>query len=445
MPEVVEDWAPPNLEDLAAAIQRMPQFTCDSCHVVIELEPRCGTCEKCVACCNCVMCDNCGVQTEEICRTCRRCRNRSPQCCRCIECDRCHEMRSQSHYCASCHLCREGCCICWTCGGCGALHTRQAGGLRPCRDCSRCLECCECRQMHFMAPMNPTFHLVPVGETDPRAEAQRIGPPPAYRLKNASHRFLSTEIEISGFRSGSNRHTARVIQKWKGAVVTDGSVSAGCELNTAPAAGDVFGAEIAEICEAIELDEGYAASNAGAHVHIDARDFRFYDIRRLVFLYEKIEDALYGLVAPFRRTSSYALPCGRMYSAHLHKGLVPKENKLLILKNMYNLVEKPTKNDMRRIKSSKGAGNRYHGLNLHSWMFRGTIECRIMHGSTSAEKLVNWGYLWAAILDAAMRMREADIEALRKKPIEIVLDIAPTDELKMWVENRWAFFHRNMR
>ena len=284
-----------------------------------------------------------------------------------------------------------------------------------------------------------------MGETDIRAEKDRKGPPTGYRAENPSGRFLATEIEVSGVLTGGNINTARVLKKWGGAIVGDGSVPNGFEINTAPAAGDVFIAELQEICEALQKDGAYADSNAGAHVHVDARDFQFYDMRRLVFLYAKVEDALYGLVAPGRLHSDYCHPCGELYTKNLRKGLVPKDNKVVLLKNMYNLSKDPDR-QIKDVRRSKGSTpNRYYGLNLHSWMYRGTIECRTMHGSTDATKLTNWGILWAAILDHAMKMTEKQIDALNKRPIELLYDIAPTEEMKQWVENRWAFFHRDRR
>lgn len=440
----------PTPAEIDAMFAAMPPFTCAACHTPVEEEPRCEHCGLCLACCTCEPCPGGGHMAATLCHRCGVCsrrRDAARPCCGCQPCARCHTPNPPSRLCPQCHLCLDGrCCMCWTCPRCHARHSRASGSaVRPCAICSACLACCSCRGLRWIAAGPPVFHLTPVGEADTRAENQRLGPPMHLRRNNPSHRFLSTEIEVSAVRSGSNINTARVVSRWGGAIVGDGSLgSGGFEINTAPAAGDVFGIQIEEICAALDRDQAYANSNAGAHVHIDARDFRFYDIRRLVFLYEKLEGAIYGLTAPHRANNHFSLPCGTLYSRNLRAGRVPKATKVILLKNLYALDGNPDKR-IKSFKRDKGAPNRYHGLNLHSWMFRGTIECRIMHGSTNAERLTNWGYMWASILDAAMRMRESEILALTKPGIELLYDIASTAQLKQWIDNRWSFFHRNRR
>jgi hypothetical protein len=234
-----------------------------------------------------------------------------------------------------------------------------------------------------------------------------------------------------------------VVAKWGGAIVGDGSLPGdGFEINTAPAAGDIFSEEMHEICEALKQDGGYITNQAGAHVHIDARDFTFYDIRRLIFLYEKIEKALFGIVAPHRAASTYCRPCGPTYARNLSRGLMPKANKAVILKNLYN-IDKADKS-FKTVRLSK-AGPRYNGLNLHSWMFRGSVECRIAHGTVDETKLVNWGVLWARILDFAYKNTESAITQLREIGLPLLCKIAEDDEMIQWIENRWATFHRDRR
>ena len=57
-------------------------------------------------------------------------------------------------------------------------------------------------------------------------------------------------------------------------------------------------------------------------------------------------------------------------------------------------------------------GERYRALNLHSFFYRGTVEFRHHHGTVIAAKMQGWGMVCASVLDAAMRMKVSDIEAL---------------------------------
>ncbi|RLD99145.1 MAG: hypothetical protein DRI92_02820, partial [Aquificota bacterium] len=46
---------------------------------------------------------------------------------------------------------------------------------------------------------------------------------------------------------------------------------------------------------------------------------------------------------------------------------------------------------------------RYHGLNLHSYWFRGTVEFRYMRGTLVGEVAENWILFTHALMEAAKR------------------------------------------
>ena len=371
----------------------------------------------------------------------------------CDHCDRCQD-HCECYFCGACGEVSEGscahcdngecCCECVICTGCG----------RECSDnyCSACSDngnsrtCDRCCEGHpddddessdrnielFTSPL--TFHA-------PKLHERKI---------NASKRFLSVEIEVAKIDSGSD--TARAVRKWRGGIVEDGSLpNSGFEINTAPAGGDKFVEQITEICAALARGEASVTAACGLHVHIDARDFDHYMIRRLVNVYALVEDALFGMASPSRRTSSYCAPCGKAYRESIKTGAVPyKVAKAATLEAVYAFKPDPDadasscKYEGRRLhsrKKNKYESARYNALNLHSWFYRGTVECRIFNGSTNRDKIVHWGMLWARILDYVARKSDKEVATeLSASPLNNLLHIAQLPVLADFIRERTAKF-----
>ncbi|MCA1558694.1 MAG: amidoligase family protein, partial [Acidobacteria bacterium] len=207
-------------------------------------------------------------------------------------------------------------------------------------------------------------------------------------------------------------------------------------INTAPAQGDVFVRQIEQICEALKSDGAQVSASCGLHVHTDARDFNYYDLRRLILLYEKIEKALYGMMPQSRRASNFCVPCGELYASAVRANRKPQESKENLIKTIYgDAIKKPER-------QSKWGHSRYYGLNLHSWFYRGTVETRLHTGTVNPQKIIAWGKLWASIMDTAMRMTEAQIETLTGSSLEILYTLAPDTETRDYITNRTQKWQR---
>lgn len=66
---------------------------------------------------------------------------------------------------------------------------------------------------------------------------------------------------------------------------------------------------------------------------------------------------------------------------------------------------------------------RYHALNLHSLFYRGTVEFRHHQGSVDAKKMQNWGMLCASVVDAAVKLKISEIDALPEDSFDALLSI----------------------
>lgn len=392
--------------------------------------PDTNNCSSCFSnpcsgnCVNCTTC-NCLRLPEDVCTGCNTCTYNG--CCDCWECSHCSSrFNSSSQACNNCSHC-SSCCQCFECEGCSG---RRTG--RRCGRCNNCSGCCNCDRNNVVFVKGPKEIPFLTSSLENGLEGH---------VKNPSYRFISAEIEVADTDNSIDDNVSPVVKRWGGAIVRDGSLpDTGFEINTAPANGDLFVKQIEEICGALATKKARVTNSCGLHVHIDARDFTFYDIRKLAYLYEKVEKAIYGIVAKSRWSSNYSIPCGRKYIETLENNRLPKENKEAITKNIYGNRQV----NLAQLKNDKYNGARYNGLNLHSWVYRGTIEARMHHGTTSAEKIKNWGMMWAGILDYAFEHNEEEIKALDgSNPIKLLISLAKTPENAKWILNRYNELNKN--
>lgn len=362
-------------------------------------EPVCDGCDEPESVCQCEVCARCENRVESTCSTCDRC----DRCCPCRTCCSCDARVSPDNFCSRC-------------------------------DC--CDECCECTagaaEREFLRPRK-WFH------TPTRADHR----------ENPSRRYVAAEIEVAVMDDEFYPGVLAACRKWGAGIVRDGSLpDTGFEINTAPAGGDRFCHQVTDICGALAEGGARATKVCGLHVHADARDLRYWELRRLIRVYALVEDALYEVVAPSRGTSSYCERCGPTYLEWLDRGFDPLDVKAAVFQAVYKRpkVKHRTTDGRYQSRSYLGAdpyhSARYQGLNLHSWFHRGTVECRVHSGTVGRDKVVHWGVLWAALVDFAACRTEADVAALGEMPtpFDRLLSIAPTAAVRDHLTARRAHF-----
>jgi len=371
--------------DSQSTVENLEQLNLE---LPVEEVETCSTCEYDVEDCTCFHCEGCNRDRDSERIDQRPCGN-CLDCCIHYDCDTCGAHRNWT--CSDCDRC-EDCCNCVTCNGCDSRVRYQD---ITCTDCDRCSDCgCECESdsasIEFFRS-RLTFHKGPVTPANP------------------SKRFISTEIEVTRQECD---YVSDVVREWKGCIVEDNSLpSTGFEINTAPASGSKWSEQVTEICEGLDRGDAEVTRDCGLHIHIDARDFTYYDLRKLIRLYAKIERALFAVVADSRQYSSYCTPCGARLLEGIESNVTNKQTRKQIFKNIYG--SEPTRYANKKSKGhQKYDSARYAALNLHSWLYRGTIECRLHQGTLSARNIEQWGILWARILDYAYKSTEKTIESL---------------------------------
>lgn len=351
------------------------------------------------------------------------------------------------------------CCSHYACNGhSGGTQHHFESQVRRCPSCGRCADTCQCLRCITCAESLPQTSMCVTSVSDDRNRAhcrnccrcsagwdwyspKDIPFTQGTNKRNQSKRFIAAEIETAGCGSGTD--FMKAIKKWGAAIVRDGSIS-GFEINTSPASGDAYIEEINEIVSALNKQAGYADVSCGLHVHVDCRDFNYYDMRRLVQIYYVLENGLFALCQRRRHNGQYSKLCGESYYKAIKTAKQPKEFKKKFLQSVYGGEGNGREFSRSVLQQSKYNGARYNAMNLHSWMYRGTVENRMFHGTVDANDIINWGILNARMIDFAMNRPEKEVNALvdaagGKQPDVIssskVMDTLFPD-LKVWMDER---------
>jgi Putative amidoligase enzyme len=427
----------PSVNHLYASSWR--EETCRVCH----------TCkEHCRATSTCTSCPD-GIKHHDVCNNCNKCYSDH---CNCHRCGVCRHGFNTGNFCLECYNCKEHC-RCPKCLVCGVK-----GG--SCNWCKQCKVCCasDTSECSFaVANKGRSYADDPLPQSDPELRfhvpANRLG----YKI-NSSPRIVGIEIETNNYSNmGKLRSLYEATQKWGIAVKDDGSIGdfpEGMEFNLAPAAGDKVVEQVTDICNGIQKGGSRPNEKCGIHVHVDARDVRADDLKRVIDVYIKVERALFNLCHPRRANGDYSQICSNSLTRY---GKTGKEVRLKLTQEFFN--SQRIKRDVQHLKgeekherlkdlasryvSSRDEGeasvyrHRYRALNLISYFIRRTIEFRHFHGSVDPVEIYNWASVVSHVIDSAVRMSHRQVEELPTNSRKALLAILPP-HMHEWVGSQWS-------
>jgi len=120
----------------------------------------------------------------------------------------------------------------------------------------------------------------------------------------------------------------------------------------------------------------------GLHIHLDTRDLSKEDLINLHYVYKKIEPYMKYYVNSKRITNTYCKSLNK-----IEKGeYIDKEGKTI-----HNFL----------------AGDRYRAVNFEALNEHGTIEIRLMEGTTDYNRIYEWLLFHMSIIDFAKRKKDA--------------------------------------
>ena len=213
-------------------------------------------------------------------------------------------------------------------------------------------------------------------------------------LAAAIHSVVGGELHTGGY--GDSRVVDRKSRTWS--VVPDGSLAGSLNgeiVSPILEWGDIE--ELQQIVRAVRAAGARADSSCGIHIHVDGARFDAKALTNLVKMVNKqerlIEHALQ--VSPTRR-SRYCQPIDPTFLARIESRR--PQTMLDVQTAWYGSVRHtPTRYD----------SSRYHGLNLNSLFYRGTIEWRLFNGTLHAGEVKAYLHLVLAIASKALTAKSA--------------------------------------
>jgi len=394
----------PGWKSVGGILEKKPEGECILCDRTEEDHDfrHCGACERCCGHFQCDACDEC---THNVCRHCSECET-----------------------CCGCDFCSNGC-----------------NNLQSCSDCENCYDCCRCSEDE--------------DDYDDDDEDKPTGKPwdfvPGSKFK--CKRTIGVEwefnrmVDLKAWRA-----------KWRGGVHYDGSC--GYEAVTAPIAGDHIENCLKDLAKTFEATSAEADDRCGIHVHVDARDLKWADMYRLLWVYGKVEPLMYLLAGQHRAKvdrdrTSYCKPVGREYLKSLSE--VDRKGAVLAVALGRGDSEEGARKKLRNQRIDKKDGGRYRGLNIIPWLVGraykerrivkdkdtgkqtvslvpksdSTVEFRMHRNSLNPDRVVGWAQLCAKLVDWCANATDKEAQNLPKSALRALCEvIAP--ECAPWILRR---------
>lgn len=394
----------------------------------LDVEGACEACSLCGDCCTCLTCDHCDerVARDDDFRTCSTC-DRCAACCHCSACSRCGERidpEGNTSFCSDCDRCGD-CCECERCSNCGDVATRS---YPVCADCARCSSCGCADDCRTNGDDDDDEE-----ETEGRLRAHQDG----------EHRLCGLEVEYT--RASRVSYIRDWADSWGASHITDGSC--GWECVTAPSSGVHLARQLRELTTALDNASAGHDTTCGVHVHVDARDLGWQEIRRLALVYARVEPFLYLLAGQHRaspwasgRDHNYSKPNGvdLREAAHVSS---ERDARAAFKMQLTALAVgcTPSRSTLKRQTIEKKTSGRYVGLNLAPWVSGRraddgkprrdtTVEFRLHRDCHDFDRLHGWALLCTALVDWAAKASEEDLRQVvaMRSQARALLRIAPS-------------------
>lgn len=267
-------------------------------------------------------------------------------------------------------------------------------------------------------------------------------------VKNKSKRHISFELEISDCNNFDD--VLKFCNRNNHNIVSDGSIEGdfAFEINTCPISGDYFLKEMESLSNILSRNGCEVNDTCGCHVHINCKDLNYYDIRKFAFIYVKIEDYIFKCIPDDRRDSRYCYTCKDAVKDVFLQRVFKKKPKQpatkgLSIRKFYNIrsyiEDDQIKHYLDSRKKARYYDKRYWAMNFHSWFLRGSLENRCLEGTIKYKDIVNWGMLWAYIIDFAVEKNESVVKNLPEGYRCLETIFGNNSEILNWLISRYNF------
>lgn len=141
------------------------------------------------------------------------------------------------------------------------------------------------------------------------------------------------------------------------------------------------------------LDNSFSINRScGLHVHIDARDCDWRQLKHILLLGKSVQDVIYKMLPPSRDNGRW---CRRIPMSR--PDILAIESNDDFIEAWYNSWD--VSPSMEKYNDS-----RYCGMNMHSRIINGSVEFRYHSGTINQDKILNWIKICTAIVDTGIRI-----------------------------------------
>jgi hypothetical protein len=337
---------------------------------------------------------------------------------------------------SSCGVCGD-CCSdnCLVCESCNEHISAIFDSHRFHGDCLRCNICCDCDSDdedsdELDDEENESFQETPSYGKPLLAQSKKD------RLTFNSVRLAGVEWEYNYV--DSNKSLENWKQRWGGTIHYD--ASCGEEAVTSPMAGDYIAKVITELGAAFKTGCAKIDDKCSVHVHVDAHDYSWHDMFKLLKVYSKVEPLLYLLAGQQRLANRYCVPIGKDFSKIITTNCPDPKGAIMAL--ALNTATSKDARALQREKPGKRTEGRRRGLNISPWLAArknkspdATVEFRMHRDTHDAARVIGWTKLCVRLVDWCVKSSDKDIENLPNSPLRSLCQMIAPD-CSRWILSR---------
>ena len=278
----------------------------------------------------------------------------------------------------------------------------------------------------------------------------------AWKATHPARRKIFNSTRLVGVEWEYNTCSKKVLKswqkKWRGSDQYDGSC--GWEAVTAPLSGDYVVQCLQDLGKALKKGAAKIDNRCSIHVHVDGSDLSWRDMYRLLWVYSRVEDALFYVGGSDRRNSDYCEPCGDRFRAVLvdrfDKENAKKSNKTDVMEGVLDVVywdrheDVDAKGYYRRYATRRDEG-RYKAINICPWLNARkrhttdmTVEFRLHEYTSNATRVIKWTQLLVQMVDWVKKHTDQRAKQLPENGLLALCVMAPKS--RRWLlkqANRW--------
>ena len=195
-------------------------------------------------------------------------------------------------------------------------------------------------------------------------------------LKNKFDRMVGLEIETISPDESDGNHPSTFTKMTDGSIESEGDW--GYEYVSKPMNGDHLFWEIDRMNGYLRSREYRVNRSCGLHIHIDARDLYWKELRGIMLVTKSFEKTIKSMMPNSRSDVNW---CKSLPMDKVNIQRISSDSDFI--QTWYDNCNEPPSMD-------KYNDSRYHGLNLHARVYLGTIEFRYHSGTINSTKIKNW-------------------------------------------------------